>query len=156
MAADQAAQVTSIPTKIVHSKTIAQGMTSLLEFNLESSLAENQKAMEGNLDSVKSGEVTNAIRDTTIDGVTIKKDDFMGIVDGTIKVTDSSIKTTAIEMVKKMLDSDSEIVTIIYGADGDENTAKQIEDALYKVDDELEIEIHPGGQPVYPYLISVE
>ncbi|KIS03434.1 DAK2 domain-containing protein [Paucilactobacillus wasatchensis] len=156
MAADQAAQVTSVPTKIVHSKTIAQGMASLLEFNPESTLADNQTAMESNLDSVKSGEVTNAIRDTTIDGVSIKKDDFMGIVDGTIEVTDSKIEATAVAMVKKMLDSDSEIVTIIYGADGDENTAKQIEDAIYEIDDELEVEIHPGGQPVYPYLISVE
>jgi dihydroxyacetone kinase-like predicted kinase len=84
MAADQAAEVADIPTKVVHAKTIAQGMSAMLEFNPEADLAENQANMEGNLDMVKSGEVTNAVRDTTIDGQTIKKDDFMGIVDGKI------------------------------------------------------------------------
>ena len=72
--------------------------------------------MEGNLDMVKSGEVTNAVRDTTIDGQTIKKDDFMGIVDGKIVNTAADVKTAAIEMVKQMLDEDSEIVTILYGS----------------------------------------
>lgn len=156
MAADQAAQVVNIPTKIVHSKTIAQGMAAMLDFNLDSSLEENQTAMEGNLSTVKSGEVTNAIRDTTIDGVEIKKDDFMGIVDGKIEVTADNVQDAAIEMVKKMLDDDSEIITIIYGNDGDEKTAQAIEEAISTIDDELEVEIHAGNQPVYPYLISVE
>lgn len=156
MAADQAAQVVDIPTKIVHSKTVAQGMAAMLDFTPDGSLDDNQKAMEGNLSSVKSGEVTNAIRDTTIDGVEIKQDDFMGIVDGKIVVTADDVKSAAIEMVKKMLSDDSEIVTIIYGDDGDEKTAKLIEETIIDTDDELEVEIHPGNQPVYPYLISVE
>jgi Predicted kinase related to dihydroxyacetone kinase len=156
MAADQAADVVEIPTKIVHSKTIAQGMTAMLDFNPDSSLEENQTAMEENLATVKSGEVTNAIRDTTIDGIDIKKDDFMGIVNGKITVTDPDVQMAAIKMVKAMLDDDSEIVTIIFGSDGDEKTAQAIETAIEEIDDELEIEIHSGGQPVYPYLISVE
>lgn len=156
MAADQAATVVDIPTKIVHSKTIAQGMTAMLDFNPDNSLADNQSAMEDNLTAVTSGEVTNAIRDTTIDGVTIKKDDFMGIVDGKIAVTDPDVATAATKMVKAMLDDDSEIVTIIYGSDGDEKTAQSIETSVLALDDELEVEIHDGGQPVYPYLISVE
>lgn len=156
MAADQAADVVEIPTKIVHSKTIAQGMTAMLDFNPDSSLEENQTAMEENLATVKSGEVTNAIRDTTIDGIDIKKDDFMGIVNGKITVTDPDVQMAAIKMVKAMLDDDSEIVTIIFGSDGDEKTAQAIETAIEEIDDELEIEIYSGGQPVYPYLISVE
>lgn len=156
MAADQAAEVANIPTKVVHAKTIAQGMSAMLEFNPEADLAENQANMEGNLDMVKSGEVTNAVRDTTIDGQTIKKDDFMGIVDGKIVNTAADVKTAAIEMVKQMLDEDSEIVTILYGVDGDKETAEAIKEAILAVDDELDVQIYEGGQPVYPYLISVE
>lgn len=156
MAADQAAEVADIPTKVVHAKTIAQGMSAMLEFNPEADLAENQANMEGNLDMVKSGEVTNAVRDTTIDGQTIKKDDFMGIVDGKIVNTAADVKTAAIEMVKQMLDEDSEIVTILYGVDGDKETAEAIKEAILAVDDELDVQIYDGGQPVYPYLISIE
>lgn len=156
MAADQAAEVADIPTKVVHAKTIAQGMSAMLEFNPEADLAENQANMEGNLDMVKSGEVTNAVRDTTIDGQTIKKDDFMGIVDGKIVNMAADVKTAAIEMVKQMLDEDSEIVTILYGVDGDKETAEAIKEAILAVDDELDVQIYDGGQPVYPYLISVE
>lgn len=156
MAADQAAEVADIPTKVVHAKTIAQGMSAMLEFNPEADLAENQANMEGNLDMVKSGEVTNAVRNTTIDGQTIKKDDFMGIVDGKIVNTAADVKTAAIEMVKQMLDEDSEIVTILYGVDGDKETAEAIKEAILVVDDELDVQIYDGGQPVYPYLISVE
>lgn len=156
MAADQAAEVADIPTKVVHAKTIAQGMSAMLEFNPEADLAENQANMEGNLDMVKSGEVTNAVRDTTIDGQTIKKDDFMGIVDGKIVNTAADVKTAAIEMVKQMLDEDSEIVTILYGVDGDKETAEDIKEAILAIDDELDVQIYDGGQPVYPYLISVE
>lgn len=156
MAADQAAEVADIPTKVVHAKTIAQGMSAMLEFNPEADLAENQANMEGNLDMVKSGEVTNAVRDTTIDGQTIKKDDFMGIVDGKIVNTAADVRTATIEMVKQMLDEDSEIVTILYGVDGDKETAEAIKEAILAVDDELDVQIYDGGQPVYPYLISVE
>ena len=156
MAADQAAEVADIPTKVVHAKTIAQGMSAMLEFNPEADLAENQANMEGNLDMVKSGEVTNAVRDTTIDGQTIKKDDFMGIVDGKIVNTAADVKTAAIGMVKQMLDEDSEIVTILYGVDGDKETAEAIKEAILAIDDELDVQIYDGGQPVYPYLISVE
>ncbi|WP_461239408.1 DAK2 domain-containing protein [Paucilactobacillus sp. N302-9] len=156
MAAGQAAEVADVPTKIVHSKTIAQGMEAMLEFNPENTLDDNAEAMDSNLTAVKSGEVTNAIRDTKIDGIQINKDDFMGIVDGKIEVTNPDIKIAAVQMVKAMLDEDSEIVTIIYGQDGDEKVAKEIEDEILAIDDELEIEIHSGGQPVYPYLISVE
>lgn len=156
MAADQAAEVATIPTKVVHAKTIAQAMTALLEYNPEQSLEDNQKSMEANLSTVASGEVTNAVRDTTIDGRTIKKDDYMGIVDGKIVTTDPDIKSAAINMVKDMLDDDSEVVTILVGQDGDQDTAEAIQAAVEDVDDELEIEIYDGGQPVYPYLISVE
>ncbi|HJA22243.1 MAG TPA: DAK2 domain-containing protein [Candidatus Limosilactobacillus intestinipullorum] len=156
MTAEQAAEVVDIPTKVVHTKTIAQAMSSLLEYNPEADLATNQQNMESNLASVASGEVTHAVRDTTIDGRDIKKDDYLGIVDGKIVESNPDLEETAIEMVKKMLDEDSEIVTILYGEDGSEKTAEAIKAAVEEIDDELDVQIYSGGQPVYPYLISVE
>lgn len=156
MTADQAAEVADIPTKVVHTKTIAQAMSAMLEYNAEASLKENQANMEENMTTVASGEVTHAIRDTKIDGMEIQKDDFLGIVDGKIVEATPDLKETAIKMVKQMLDEDSEVVTILVGADGDSETAEAIKDAILDVDDELDVQIYDGGQPVYPYLISVE
>ncbi|MGN1280130.1 MAG: DAK2 domain-containing protein [Limosilactobacillus sp.] len=156
MTADQAAAVADIPTKVVHTKTIAQAMSAMLEYNVEASLEENQANMEENMTTVASGEVTHAIRDTKIDGMEIQKDDFLGIVDGKIVEATPDLKETAIKMVKQMLDEDSEVVTILVGADGDSATAEDIKDAILDVDDELDVQIYDGGQPVYPYLISVE
>ncbi|WP_125546010.1 DAK2 domain-containing protein [Levilactobacillus lindianensis] len=156
LAAEQAAKVTDIPTVIVHSTTVSQGMTAMLGYNPDAELADNQSAMEENLAAVKSGQVTHAIRDTELDGFDIKEGNFMGIVDGTIKVTDADLLKTAEETVQAMLDDDSEIVTIIYGADTTEAVAQELQTAIEGMDDELETEIHAGGQPVYPFLISVE
>ncbi|WP_409022607.1 DAK2 domain-containing protein [Dellaglioa sp. P0083] len=156
LAAEQAVEVSTVPTVVVPSRTIAQGMTAMLGFNIDSTLEENKDAMIENLDTVTSGQVTIAVRDTTIEGIEIKKDNYMGIIDGNIKVTDNDRKKVAIEMTKEMLDEDSEIITIIVGEDGSEDEAKEIEEAIYEIDEDLEVEIHEGDQPVYPYLISVE
>lgn len=156
LAAEQAVEVSTVPTVVVPSRTIAQGMTAMLGFNIDSTLEENKDAMIENLDTVTSGQVTIAVRDTTIEGIEIKKDNYMGIIDGSIKVTDNDRKKVAIEMTKEMLDEDSEIITIIVGEDGSEDEAKEIEEAIYEIDEDLEVEIHEGDQPVYPYLISVE
>ncbi|MGO4923473.1 DAK2 domain-containing protein [Ligilactobacillus ruminis] len=156
LAADQAAEVCDVDAVVVPSKTIAQGMASMLGFSKDADLEENKEAMTDELDTVISGQVTIAVRDTTIEGREIKKDDYMGIVDGNIVVTDPDRKEAAIEMVKAMLDEDSEVVTIIYGEDGNKEEAEAIETAVSELDEDLEIEIHEGNQPVYPYLISVE
>jgi len=156
LAAEQAAQVADIPTVIVHSKTVSQGMTAMLGYNPDSELDENQSAMEDNLTAVKSGQVTHAIRNTQLDGFDIKEGNYMGIVDGTLKVTEADLLQTAVEMVKAMLDDESEIVTIIYGTDTTAEVAEQLQAAVADLDDDLETEIHEGDQPVYPFLISVE
>lgn len=156
LAADQAAEVCDVDAVVVPSKTVAQGMAAMLGFSKDADLEENKEAMTDELDTVISGQVTIAVRDTTIEGREIKKDDYMGIVDGNIVVTNPDRKEAAIEMVKAMLDEDSEVVTIIYGEDGNKEEAEAIETAVSELDEDLEIEIHEGNQPVYPYLISVE
>ncbi len=156
LAADQAAEVCDVDAVVVPSKTISQGMAAMLGFSKDADLEENKETMTDELDTVISGQVTIAVRDTTIEGREIKKDDYMGIVDGNIVVTNPDRKEAAIEMVKAMLDEDSEVVTIIYGEDGNKEEAEAIETAVSELDEDLEIEIHEGNQPVYPYLISVE
>lgn len=156
LAAEQAAEVADVPVKIIHSQTISQGMTAMLAFNAEADLDDNQAAMEETLSTVVSGQVTHAIRDTTIDGLEIKKDDYMGLVDGKIVITNPDRDTAALDMVKAMLDEDSELVTIIYGKDATKTDADHLAAKVQELDDELEIEIHEGDQPVYPFLVSVE
>ncbi|WP_057828927.1 DAK2 domain-containing protein [Liquorilactobacillus cacaonum] len=156
LAAQQAAKVVNIPAEVVASRTIAQGMTALIAFNPDEEIEENVENMSNEMDSVKSGQVTIAVRDTTIEGIKIKKDDYMGIIDGKIELTNVDRVTVAIQMVEKMLDGDSEIVTIIVGQEGTLDQAESIKSAILDIDEDLEIEIHQGDQPVYPYLISVE
>lgn len=156
LAADQAAEVCDAEAVVVPSRTIAQGMAAMLGFSRDAAPEENKEAMTEELDTVISGQVTIAVRDTTIEGREIRKDDYMGIVDGDIVVTNPDRKEAAIEMVKTMLDEDSEVVTIIYGEDGTREEAEEIKEAVSGLDEDLEIEIHEGNQPVYPYLISVE
>ncbi|MCC7665617.1 DAK2 domain-containing protein [Liquorilactobacillus satsumensis] len=156
LAAQQAAQVVDAEVAVIPSKTIAQGMSALVSFNQDDTLAANQAEMTADLATVKSGQVTIAVRDSTIDGQAIKKNDYLGIVDGKILVTAPNQQQTALAMVKEMLDDDSEIVTIIYGADGSAQQAEELKTAILELDEDLEVEIHEGDQPVYPYLISVE
>ncbi|WCE42080.1 DAK2 domain-containing protein [Lactiplantibacillus plantarum] len=155
LAAEQAAEVADVPVKIIHSQTISQGMTAMLAFNAEADLDDNQAAMEETLSTVVSGQVTHAVRDTTIDGLEIKKDDYMGLVDGKIVITNPDRDTAALDMVKAMLDEDSELVTIIYGKDATKTDADHLAAKVQELDDELEIEIHEGDQPVYPFLVSL-
>ncbi|APT17919.1 glycerone kinase [Amylolactobacillus amylotrophicus DSM 20534] len=157
MAAKQAAAVADIPVGIVPTKTISQGMTVMLSFNPDGDVDDNVAEMTEAIETVKSGEITKAIRKTEIDGVKIQKNDYMGIVDGDIKVAQTDLIETTVATIKSMLDDDSEIVTLLYGADTTEALANQVvEDLNGTVDDDIEFEIHAGGQPVYNFLISVE
>lgn len=156
MAADQAAEVADVPVAVVPSKTISQGMTAMLAFNDQQSLEENKASMTEMLDSVVSGQVTTAVRDTTIDDVEIKKDDFLGMIDGKIVVSEADRFNASLDTLNRMIDEDTEIVTIIVGEDGSVEEAEKLIAILVSENDELETELHEGGQPVYPYLFSAE
>lgn len=156
MAAQQAAQVSDIPTEVVATSTIPQGITSLMGFNPEVTLEENATNMTNLSQTVKSGQITYSIRDTEIDGVAIAKDDFMGIIDGKIKLSLSDLKIALSETIQLMLDEDAEIVTLIVGEEGDQALAQEVISDLESEFDEVEFEIIKGDQPVYHFLISVE
>lgn len=156
MAAKQAAEVSDIPVGIVPTKTISQGLTAMLSFDPNASVDENVEAMTEDLDTVVSGEVTQANRDTVIDEIEIHKNDYLGIVDGSIRVDNPNLISATVEMIEKMLDEDSEIVTLMYGRDSNKSQAEQVVEKLEASHDDLEFEIHDGGQPVYNFLVSVE
>ncbi|MHA5108258.1 DAK2 domain-containing protein [Oenococcus oeni] len=156
MAASQAADMSKIPVEIVKSKTIQQGLTAMFGFNPDADVKENASEMTAQLSTVKSAEVTKAVRDTSIDGKSIKRGEYIGIVDGKIQANGRRLRDVAINSVKAMLDDDSEIVTIIYGSQSNQKESEQLTKAISKLDNNLETEIHEGDQPLYPFLISVE
>lgn len=156
MAAEEAGKAAEVNVALVRSKTINQGLTAMLGFNPDQTLTANQEAMTEELGNVVSGSVTQAIRDTVIDGLTIHKDDYMGIIDNKIKVSEPDRLQATIDMIEAMVDEDSEIVTLIVGEDGKRDEAEAIETAITEAHEDLEVEIHDGDQPVYPYLVSVE
>ena len=156
MAADQAAEVADVPVAVVPSKTISQGMTAMLAFNGEQSLEENKTAMTEMLDSVVSGQITNAIRDTAIDGVEIHEGDYLGMVDGKIILSEADKYQATLDTLNKMISEDIEIITIIVGEEGTQAEAEKLSEAIEASYPDLEVEIHEGKQPVYPYLLSAE
>lgn len=156
MAAQQAAQAADMPVAIVPSKTISQGMTAMFAFNPDNDLGTNEAEMTDALATVTSGQITQAIRDTTINGMTIKKDDFMGIINGDIAVAAPDRQQVTIDTLNKMIDEDSEVITILVGGDGSMAEAEAIKAAVLAEHDDMEAEIHRGDQPVYAYLLSVE
>lgn len=156
MAAQSAAEVAEIPAAVVETRTVPQGFTSLLAFNPEQSLEENVAAMTASLSDVVSGSVTLAVRDTSIDGLEIHKDDNLGMVDGKIVVSNPDVTATLKATFAKMIDENSEIITIYVGEDGSQDLAEEMADYLESTYEDIEVEIHDGKQPVYPYLMSVE
>ena len=157
MAANQAVdlvedkQIIVIPTK-----TIPQGITALVNYIPDHSTEENKEQMMAEIENVKTGQVTYAVRDTEIDGKTIKQNDFMGIGDKSILSVGTDLRATTLEMVDAMVDEDSAIVSIYFGSDSDENSANELAAAIEEKYPDVEVEVNDGGQPIYYYVISVE
>ncbi len=156
MAAQSAAEVAEVAVKVVETRTIPQGFTSLLAFDPSRDIEANFEVMTASLADVKSGSVTIAVRDTRIDGLEIHENDQLGMVDGKIVVSNPDMMETLKATFDKMLDEDSEIVTIYVGEEGDPDLADTLAQDLEEKYEDLEVEIHQGDQPVYPYLFSVE
>ncbi len=157
LAANQAASIEKEKKIIViPSKTIPQGISAMIGFEADLSPEENAESMKESMSVVKSGEVTYAVRDTSIDGMEIKTGDFMGICDAGIKAVGTDITEVIINLIKEMSDEDSELISIYYGQDVKEDEANAIVNSLNESYPDYEIELHPGDQPVYYYILSVE
>lgn len=157
MAANQAASLVEDKEIIViPTKTIPQGITALVNFIPDYSVEANTEAMNAEIEVVKTGQVTYAVRDTEIDGKTIKQDDFMGIGDKSILSVGTDLKETTLDMVEQLVDEDSAIISIYYGSDSSAEAAEEIASLIQEKHPDVEVEINNGGQPIYYYVISVE
>lgn len=157
LAANQAASL--IEEKnifVIPTKTVPQGITALINFMPDSSAQENAKRMTEELSNVKSGQVTYAVRDTLLDGKSIKQGDYMGLGDGTILSVGSDMETVTKEMIAEMVDEDSAIISVYYGEEVEETAAEKLGADLEEQFEDCEVEVHFGGQPIYYYVISVE
>ena len=157
MAANQAKDVTEdANVVVVPSKTIPQGYTALMMFNENAPIEDNEEEMTAAIKEVKSGQVTYAVRDTQMNGVDIKQNDFIGILDKDIVISVPERFESACALADKMIDEDSEIVTILYGEGVDEDEADELAEYIENKYDDVEVTIFNGQQPVYSYIISVE
>ncbi len=157
LAANQAAELSEEKkVHVIPTKTIPQGITALINFIPEQTAEENEARMLEEIENVKTGQVTYAVRDTVIDEKEIRQDDYMGIGDKTILAVGKDLAQVTLAMAESMIDEDSAIVSIYYGEDVTEDDANAIAQKIQAVSDELEVEVQYGGQPIYYYLISVE
>lgn len=157
LAANQAKDLTEDKeVYVVPSKNIPQGIAAMISFVSGRSAAENAESMEEEMQLIKSGQVTYAVRDTNMDGKDIKQGDFMGLTDKTIVSVGSDLQGTAKELIESLLDEDSELVSLYYGSDATKEQAEQLAEDIEKTHEDVEVEVQYGGQPVYSYFISVE
>lgn len=156
MAAEQAAEVTGSSVSVIATKTVPQGLAALIAFNPDGTEDANRSAMASASAQVKTGQVTHAVRDTTIDGIDIKKNDFMGLAEGKIVVTHTEKVEAAKELLQSLLDEESEIVTVIYGEEASEESVEQVTAFIEAEYPDAEVEIHDGKQPLYPFIFSIE
>lgn len=141
---------------VIPSKSVPQGITAMINYLYDNSPEENTEGMTEALGTVKTGQVTYAVRDTSIDGFDIRQNDIMGLDDKTIKAVGTDINEVTAELAKQMIDDNSTFVTVYYGEDINEDKANELSKVLSEEYPDIEIEVHQGNQPIYYYIISVE
>ena len=156
LAAKQAAELAEENVFVVESKTAPQGLAAVMVFNPQAAPEENFANMQEVLSTVSTLEVTHAVRDTNIEGVEIKKDEFMGIRNGKIVVSNLLLNTVLEELLEKSIDEDTEIVTLYLGEESTEEYTDFLEQLIEEKYPDVEVELIESGQPVYPYIIGVE
>ncbi|MEW4769069.1 fatty acid kinase catalytic subunit FakA [Staphylococcus aureus] len=156
MASEQAASIVDAEAVVIPTKSIPQGISALFQYDVDATLEENKAQMADSVNNVKSGSLTYAVRDTKIDGVEIKKDAFMGLIEDKIVSSQSDQLTTVTELLNEMLAEDSEILTVIIGQDAEQAVTDNMINWIEEQYPDVEVEVHEGGQPIYQYFFSVE
>ncbi|HCV8276550.1 TPA: fatty acid kinase catalytic subunit FakA [Staphylococcus aureus] len=156
MASEQAASIVDAEAVVIPTKSIPQGISALFQYDVDATLEENKAQMADSVNNVKSGSLTYAVRDTKIDGVEIKKDAFMGLIEDKIVSSKSDQLTTVTELLNEMLAEDSEILTVIIGQDAEQAVIDNMINWIEERYPDVEVEVHEGGQPIYQYFFSVE
>jgi len=156
MAAQQASELAEVPVTVIPSKSIPQGMAALVAFNAGAEPKVNAEAMSRAIAHVKTGMVTHAVRDTRMGDVEIKEGDYIGIAEKEIVTSGADLMESARTLLLSMIDEDAEIVTIFLGAEATQDQAQELEAAVSDAFPDVEVEILDGGQPLYPFIYSVE
>ena len=157
LAAQQAKDLVEGKTVVViPSKTVPQGITAVINYINGSSAEENEAAMNEEMQRVKSGQITYAVRDTVIDDKTIKEGNIMGLGDDGLLAVGEDIAETTMATIAALVDEDSEIISIYYGEDVSEEEAEELTEKLEEAYPDCEVELNQGGQPIYYYVVSVE
>ncbi|HCT8683417.1 TPA: fatty acid kinase catalytic subunit FakA [Staphylococcus aureus] len=156
MASEQAASIVDAEAVVIPTKSIPQGISALFQYDVDATIEENKAQMADSVNNVKSGSLTYAVRDTKIDGVEIKKDAFMGLIEDKIVSSQSDQLTTVTELLNEMLAEDSEILTVIIGQDAEQAVTDNMINWIEEQYPDVEVEVHEGGQPIYQYFFSVE
>ncbi|NFW85770.1 DAK2 domain-containing protein [Staphylococcus aureus] len=156
MASEQAASIVDAEAVVIPTKSIPQGISALFQYDVDATLDENKAQMADSVNNVKSGSLTYAVRDTKIDGVEIKKDAFMGLIEDKIVSSQSDQLTTVTELLNEMLAEDSEILTVIIAQDAEQAVTDNMINWIEEQYPDVEVEVHEGGQPIYQYFFSVE
>ena len=141
---------------VIPSKTIPQGICAIINFAPDLSPEDNERIMTEEMDRVKTGQITYAVRNTVIDGIEIHEGDIMALGDSGILAVGQDIETAALEALKAMAEDSSELATIYYGSDVSEEEARSLQEKAAEALPQCEVELHQGGQPIYYYLLSVE
>lgn len=156
MAAEQAAEISEKDVRVIPSKTVPQGIAAMLAFNEESDPQEVEEAMTQAIQEIRSGSVTYAVRDTTIKNQEIKKSNFIGLYEKEITSFGDDLEETTIQLIRDMAFDDAYMVTIYYGEDVDIQDAEDLKAKLEEEFEDFDVDIIPGGQPLYYYLVSIE
>lgn len=156
MAANQAKELSEKNIIVIPTKNTPQGFTALVNFNGDATVQENEKAMMQSLGLVKSGQVTYAVRDTVMNDIEVKEGNIIGIAEGNLLGAGDSVDKVTSQLVEKLVDEDSAIITLFYGEDVSEEEANNLRDELEEKFEDIDVELYYGGQPLYYYLISVE
>ncbi|SDG96570.1 hypothetical protein SAMN05192534_101171 [Alteribacillus persepolensis] len=156
MAAEQAADVSDKHVEVIPTKSVPEGLSAMIAFHDQAGFEENKQAMQAARQEVKTGQVTYAVRDTSIDGMDIAKGDYMGIWDKDIVASGKNVEEVTTQLLENMVDETTEIVTLIRGENGQTSTDNVIVNYVEKNFEDVEVEVHEGGQPLYSYIIAVE
>lgn len=156
MTANQAAEIANVKVVVIPTKSVMQGLAALLAYHPDKTVKDNTHRMNEGLQSVLSGQMTQAVRDTVIDEVQIQKDDYLGIIEGKIVVSKPGKNNAMKTLMSKMITDEHELVTVIFGQSVSEKERQNLKDWAEETFPEIDLECHDGGQPVYDYLISAE
>ena len=156
LAAQQASELTEKNVIVLPTKSVPMGISAMLAFSADMGVEENTEAMTEAAENVHTASITYAVRDTTYEGKEIHQGDIMGMIDNKLSVLGSEVHQVGLDIAEKMVNEDTDLITIYYGSDVSEEDAQELCDALAEVYDDCDVELQYGGQPLYYYLIAVE